>query len=291
MEYMMDVVGASIVGWSMKRIVDRLLDQPNDNFSVPIYCMLFFLLMTGYCEYIAVQPLFYLGFLFWLTILFFTDLIESTVSDYVVCAGTIYSLSWQIYNGQLATALWGGATGLLLGIFIFISGQWLCLTSKHSNQETSIDRNGEESLEMDTTYHPFVPFLYAGVLGHLYSGFQLPSILLSWQTKLNQYPLINIVLLIGSCCLLLYLFYRRCKQNTDENPEQYSENEEEKTVAFGDGDVTTFILIGVTFGWQALFSIVAVAFVLDGVSGGMHLYIGRRFSNEYKRIAQRSRTM
>lgn len=291
------IVGIALfAGILTHSLISQLIEEKKANYSPFLYCLFYILLWASYNHFVGIRHFFFLGFLFFLTILFFTDLIECSVSDHVVLIGVLYCLAWQLYYNNLFTALAGGVNGLTIGILLYYSGHFL-----YPSREKNLDQENTAEFSNDFVYMPFVPCLYMAVLWHMYSSFHLVEQLLAVQRTIQEQALLSYLLEGSSIILLIYLTKKALYEHKHNEPvgrdiAAITGQEEDSPVAFGDGDITTFILIGVTFGWQALCSIVFVAFLLSSFIGGILLgkrkwHTLRRKSHGHIRLTDRGHSI
>lgn len=209
--------------------------------------------------------LLYAGFSLCLIIILWTDMLESTISDLVIIAGSIFCLSLRSYLGQGIDAVVGGLlAAFTVGVIFFIGNHF------YKGNANELDIPSDKSVAPVTA--PAAPAVTFAVCIHslLPGGLAHSFYLLIYV--IADYPAIQLLLFAVSSVTLFLIWRNRPKQAIPETEEKTAD----EMPAVGDGDITLFILIGIVFGSKAFLAIFIMTMFIHASFGAAFLLFQAR---------------
>lgn len=199
-----------------------------------------------------------------LVILIITDLIAEIVDDQMVLAGLLLLFPLLVYMEKTMDAILGACMGFLVsGVVYFVANTHFTM-SREPGRKAGDDEPSFAQFKL-----AFVPSLAAAVAFHALLPEGLPATLVKLFVFLQGY---DFAIAVFSGVSLVWLWTkRRVTQSSYEALRGDSESSEQ---AFGGGDITISILIGMVLGWQAIIAVFWLGLILHVLFGLVVYYFG-----------------
>jgi hypothetical protein len=231
-------------------------------FTLPIVAVVCVIMEVLMYQYHGIRPMFFLysGFGSVLLTVTCTDFLEETIDDRAILWGIIYVLIFQSYVGQAIFALMGGAFAFLISFAIFIFGnRYFTLSNVQTEEEMNLT-DSQTSLRF-----ALVPSLSVAVIIHALLPEGLANFLYGVLVYIQNHVLVLISVVVFATLLLIWAMQHR----TITSPATmgaYSEEDNTMT-AFGDGDITTSVFLGVVLGMENFIAVFWLGMVVHSLIG------------------------
>lgn len=230
-------------------------------FTFPIVVVVCVIMEVLMYRYHGIRPMFFLysGFGSVLLIITCTDFLEETIDDRAILWGIIYVLIFQIYVGQAIFALMGGTFAFLISFAIFIFGnRYFTLSNVQAEEETNL-------VESQTCLRfALVPSLSVAMIIHALLPEGLAIFLYGILVYIQNHVLVLISVVVFAALLLIWAMQHR----TITSSATLEASSEDNTItAFGDGDITTSVFLGVVLGMENFIAVFWLGMVVHSLIG------------------------
>lgn len=202
-------------------------------------------------------------FAVFIVILLISDLLAEIVDDRIVLAGVLLLFPFLVYMGKTTDAILGAIVGFLVsGAVYFIANVHFNRGHEHG-RKADVGEAGFGQFKL-----AFVPALAAAVALHALLPEGLPAALIKLFVFLQDF---NFAIAALSGVSLVWLWKKR---KTTQSSETFSSDSESSDQAFGGGDITISVLIGMVVGWQAIIAIFWMGLIIHVLFGLGIYYLG-----------------